>query len=277
MSSAGGVENAPLNAALIKATAFAFFTKNQKQWQSKPLSAVNIDKFKQNCRQHDLLPGHILPHDSYLINLGHPDADKLQMSRHAFLVEMQRCQQLGLLYLNFHPGSSLGLTSEEKCLETVADSINYSISRTAGVNAVIENTAGQGNCVGYSFNHLKRIIDLVENKTRIGICLDTCHLFAAGYDLRSLKDYERTMNEFDHIVGFSYLKGLHLNDARAELGSRIDRHASLGEGKLGWSTFRRIVNDYRFEELPLILETPAPEKWEKEISMLYSMIHNTDI
>ena len=272
VSTAGGVFNAPLNAKEIGAKAFALFTKNQRQWRARPLTEEVIGKFRENLKRAGISPEMVLPHDSYLINLGSPDGEKRKKSLEAFIDEVERCYQLGLKYLNFHPGSSLGKVSEEECLKIVAESVNEAISRTKEVILVIENTAGQGNTVGYRFEHLARIIELVENKERIGVCLDTCHMFAAGYDIRTREAYEKTMKEFDEIVGFKYLKGMHLNDAKSELGSRVDRHHSIGKGNIGLEAFRLIMNDERLNGIPLILETIDPSIWEEEIELLYSLI-----
>ncbi|MFO8000187.1 MAG: deoxyribonuclease IV [Marinilabilia sp.] len=268
VSAAGGVENAPVNAAAIGATAFALFTKNQRQWKAKPLTEKNIVKFRENCEKHGFKPRHILPHDSYLINLGHPEEAGIRKSRDAFLDEMQRCQQLGLDRLNFHPGSHLGKISEEESLKRVADSVNEALEATRNVTAVIENTAGQGTNLGYSFEHLAFIIDRIDDKSRVGVCIDTCHGWAAGYDFLSENGYEKIWNDFDHMVGLDYLKGIHLNDAKRELGSRIDRHASLGEGEIGERAFTRLMQDNRLNDVPLILETPDPERWPREIEWL---------
>ncbi len=260
ISAAGGVENTPGRALAIGADAFALFTKNQRQWTAAPLSPASIEAFRRACAEGGFAPSQILPHDSYLINLGHPEAEALAKSRAAFLDEMQRCEQLGLDRLNFHPGSHLGQISEEQCLDRVAESINRTLSATQGVTAVIENTAGQGSNVGYRFEHLAYIISLVEDKSRVGVCLDTCHSFAAGYDLLTAASCEAVFAEFDRVVGFSYLRGMHFNDAMKGLGSRIDRHARLGEGALGLEVFRYIMRDPRFEGIPLILETPDEER-----------------
>ena len=268
VSASGGVENAPRNASAIGATAFALFTKNQRQWRSAPLSAESIEAFRRELAAAGIDPRHVLPHDSYLINLGHPEQEGLERSREAFLDEMQRCEQLGLDRLNFHPGSHLKKISTEECLDRVAESINIALRATSGVTAVIENTAGQGSNVGFAFWQLKRIIDGVEDKSRVGICLDTCHSFAAGYDLSSELACERTFEEFDREVGFQYLRGVHLNDALRPLGSRIDRHTPLGEGQIGWDCFRFIARDSRFDDLPLILETPDESRWAEEIAIL---------
>lgn len=268
VSASGGVENAPRNASTIGATAFALFTKNQRQWRSAPLTTASIEAFGRELAAAGIDPRHVLPHDSYLINLGHPEEEGLERSREAFLDEMQRCEQLGLDRLNFHPGSHLKKISTEECLDRVAESINIALRATKGVTAVIENTAGQGSNVGFAFWQLKRIIDGVEDRSRVGICLDTCHSFAAGYDLSSELACERTFEEFDREVGFQYLRGVHLNDALRPLGSRIDRHTPLGEGQIGWDCFRFIARDSRFDDLPLILETPDESRWAEEIEIL---------
>jgi len=272
VSTSGGVENAPLNAAKIGATAFALFTKNQRQWSAKPLTAENIAAFKKNCANSGFAPEHILPHDSYLINLGHPEAEKLEKSRVAFLDEMQRCEQLGLKLLNFHPGSHLKQVSESECLATIAESINLALDQTKDVTAVIENTAGQGSNLGYRFEHLAEIIDGIGDKGRIGVCLDTCHSFAAGYDLRTAESCESSFAEFEKTVGFKYLRGMHLNDSKKGLGSRVDRHQSLGKGELGLEVFRYIMNDARFDNIPMILETIDDIIWAEEIKLLRSFI-----
>ncbi|HZH72318.1 MAG TPA: deoxyribonuclease IV [Mariniphaga sp.] len=272
VSISGGVENAPLNAYKIGATAFGLFTKNQRQWVSKPLTEESINNFKQNCEQYGYKPWQILPHDSYLINLGNPVEEALVKSRAAFLDEMQRCEQLGLDRLNFHPGSHLGQVNEEKCLSIIAESINLTLDKTKGVIAVIENTAGQGTNLGYSFYQLKGIIDQVEDKSRVGVCIDTCHAYSAGYDLKTKEGFLRVFDEFDEVVGFEYLKGMHLNDSKKEFGSRVDRHDSLGKGTLGLEVFECIMNDDRFNNMPLILETPVEELWPEEIILLKELI-----
>jgi len=271
VSTSGGVENAPRNASAIGARAFALFTKNQRQWQAKPLSPEGIEAFKANLVETGIAPEHVLPHDSYLINLGHPEPEALEKSRNAFLDELQRCAQLGLVLLNFHPGSHLKKISEEASLAIVADSINWALDNSEGVTAVIENTAGQGSNLGYRFEHLAAIIAGVEDKSRVGVCLDTCHTFTAGYDLRTAEACEATFAEFEKVVGFRYLRGMHLNDSKPDLGARVDRHESIGKGKLGLETFRYIMNDPRFDEIPMILETVDDTIWADEIALLYSL------
>ena len=266
VSASGGVESAPVNAHKIGANAFALFTKNQRQWVSKPLTEESIRLFKENCAKYDFQPEYILPHDSYLINLGHPEPEGLEKSRAAFLDEMQRCEQLGLKLLNFHPGSHLNKISVEDCLSLIAESINITLEKTKEVTAVIDNTAGQGSNLGNEFWHLKYIIDRVEDKTRVGVCLDTCHTFTAGYDL--LEDYERVFNEFEEVVGFQYLRAMHLNDSKKALGSRVDRHDSIGKGFIGFPFFEKLMRDPRFDNMPLILETIDETLWPQEIAWL---------
>jgi deoxyribonuclease-4 len=271
VSISGGVENAPLNAKAIGATAFGLFTKNQRQWQAKPLTAQSIDAFQKNCSDAGYAPRQILPHDSYLINLGHPEAEALAKSRQAFLDECQRCEQLGLCFLNFHPGSHLGKISEGECLARIAESINMVLDKTRQVAAIIENTSGQGSNVGYRFEHLAEIIDQVQDKNRVGVCLDTCHTFTAGYDIQHPAGYEETLRQFDRIVGLRYLKAMHLNDSKKALGSRVDRHESIGKGTLGLEIFGNIMNDPRLDHMPLVLETPDETLWPGEIKLLCSL------
>jgi deoxyribonuclease-4 len=268
----GGVRTAPGRASELGAKAFGLFVKNQLQWSAKPLGRQEATAFKRACAARGYSAEQILPHAGYLINLGSPQEDGLARSREAFLDEMRRCASLGLTRLNVHPGSHKGLISEEACLQRVADSVNLALGATRGVTVVLENTAGAGGTVGRSFEQLAQIIGKVQARSRVGVCLDTCHLFAAGYDLRTGRACERTLRAFEDVVGLGFLKGLHLNDARSPLGNRVDRHASLGEGELGWRPFRWIMQDGRFEGIPLILETPDPGRWRDEIAELYSMV-----
>ena len=269
VSASGGVSYAPLNAHNIGAGAFALFTKNQRQWMAQPLHAAEIEKFRGRCREFGYESFQILPHDSYLINLGHPDKASLEISRKSFIEEMRRCEMLGLDRLNFHPGSHLGKITVEEALIRVAESINIALDKTSGVTAVIENTAGQGSNLGFRFEHLASIIEHVEDKNRVGVCIDTCHCFAAGYDLRTAESCEKIFEKFDSIVGFEYLRGMHLNDAMKPFESRVDRHQNLGQGELGLEVFKYIARDRRFDGIPLILETPNEELWAQEIAMLY--------
>lgn len=271
VSASGGVENAPLNAMQVGATAFALFTKNQRQWFSTPLSDKSISAFKENLEKSGISADYVLPHDSYLINLGSPDAEGLEKSRKSFLEEMQRCEQLGLKMLNFHPGSHLKQISLEECLTRIAESINMSLNKTQGVTAVIENTAGQGSNVGFSFQHIAYIIDKVEDKSRVGVCIDTCHTYSAGYDLKTEEGYLQTWQEFDETIGKNYLRAVHLNDTKKEFGSRVDRHESIGKGLLGMEFFERFMKDSRFDNIPLILETPDETLWAEEIKMLLAI------
>ena len=287
VSASGGVDNAPLNAMKIGAKAFALFTKNQRQWVAKPLEEKMIESFKANLEKSGISPKHVLPHDSYLINLGHPEAEKLEKSREAFIDELRRCEELGLVLLNFHPGSHLVkvpkkdpeyddkiMEAELNCLDVIAESLNLAIEATKGMNVklVIENTAGQGTNLGYKFEHLAHIINRVEDKSRVGVCLDTCHTFTGGYDLRTREAYDKTMESFGKIVGFEYLSAMHINDSKPKLGSRVDRHHSLGQGEIGWDAFKFIMNDARMNDIPLVLETIDSDIWDREIVELYNLI-----
>jgi len=285
VSASGGVYNAPQNAQEIGARAFALFTKNQKRWDAKPFDTKTIDKFQKALDAAGILPKHVLPHDSYLINLGHPEEEKLLKSRAAFIDELERCEALGLDRLNFHPGSHLVKLNkkqkedtafvaevENRCLDLIAESINIALDKTQGVKAVIENTAGQGTNLGYKFEHLAYIINKVEDKSRVGVCIDTCHMFTAGYDIRTREAYDKTWDDFDKIVGFEYLSGMHINDSKPPLGSRVDRHHSLGKGEIGFDAFRFIMNDERMDDIPLVLETIDESIWKEEIALLYSFI-----
>ncbi|MCZ6117167.1 deoxyribonuclease IV [Campylobacter ureolyticus] len=271
VSAAGGVENAPLNALEIGADAFALFVKNQRQWSAKALEVESINKFDENLKLANIKKEHILPHNSYLINLGHPDAEKRKKSINAFIDEIQRANLLGLKMINFHPGSHLREISENECLENISNSINFIIANTSNVKLVIENTAGQGSNLGYRLEHLAYLIDKTQNKQRIGVCIDTCHFFAGGYDLRSKESYKKTMSEFDKLVGYKYLSGMHLNDSKNSLGVKKDRHESIGKGTIGLEAFENIMRDENIDEIPLILETINPEIWAEEIKLLRQM------
>lgn len=272
VSASGGVFNAPKNAYLLGATAFALFTKNQRRWEAKPLDADTIRKFKAACLRYAFKPEQILPHDSYLINLGHPEAGPLQKSRDAFLDEIKRCQQLGLTLLNFHPGSHLNKIDEHDCLLRIAESINWALQNSDNVKAVIENTAGQGSNLGYRFEHLATIIDNIDDKSRVGTCIDTCHTFVAGYDLSSQQACQETFQLFSNIVGFEYLSAMHINDSKVPLASRVDRHAPLGAGEIGWDCFQYIMQDDRFDNIPLVLETTNSDIWIDEIKQLQQWV-----
>ena len=271
ISAAGGVENAPVNAHNIGAKAFAFFTKNQRQWKAAPLTDESIQLFKERCQELGFDMDYVLPHDSYLINLGHPEEEGLTKSRNAFLDEMQRCEQLGVNRLNFHPGSHLKKIEIDACLDRIAESINIVLNQTKGVTAVIENTAGQGTNLGHTFEQIAHIIDKVEDKSRVGVCIDTAHTLAAGYEIRTEESFKETFQSFEDIIGFNYLKGMHINDSKKELGTKVDRHDSIGVGVMGMTLFEMIMKDSRFDNMPLILETPDESIWAKEIEALYKL------
>lgn len=272
VSASGGVENAPKNAKLIGARGFALFTKNQRQWIAKDLTDKNISEFKEAMEEGGYLPEHVLPHGSYLVNLGNPDPEKRDKSRNSLIGELNRCKQLGLDRLNIHPGSHLKGYSEDKCIKVIANEINIALKETSDVSIVLENTAGQGTNLGYKFEHIRDIIELVEDKSRVGFCLDTCHAFVAGYDIRTREEYEKTMSELESVIGFNYLMGVHLNDSKGELGSKKDRHHSIGEGFIGLDAFKFLMNDPRFDNVPMTLETIDDTIWDKEIELLYSFI-----
>ena len=275
VSASGGVFNAPLNATAIGAKAFALFTKNQRQWEGKALTQTEIDRFKMELEKAEILPKHVLPHDSYLINLGHPDIEAREKSLNAFIDEVKRCEALGLDKLNFHPGSHLKQISEEACLELISTSMNEVLRQSSGVTLVIENTAGQGSNLGYKMEHLAYLVQNSIDKERVGVCIDTCHLFTSGYDIRTQEAYSQTMEKFDTIVGFKYLKGMHLNDSKPDLGSRVDRHDSIGKGKLGITPFEFIMKDERIDDIPMVLETIDESLWPQEIALLYSLIKSS--
>lgn len=271
VSISGGISNAPLEAAAIGAKAFALFTGSSSRWVSKEIPDTEIELFKSNCKANGYKPEVILPHDNFLINLGSPDSQKLHLSRKSFLDEMHRCEQLGLTMLNFHPGSHLNIIEPNDCLKRIAESINLTLDKTTGVCAVLENVAGQGTNLGHSFEQLAYIINLIDDKTRIGVCIDTCHAFSAGFNLSNYEGYNKTWNDFDSIIGRNYLKALHLNDSKKPFNSRIDRHESIGQGTLGKDFFKRLINDARFDNIPIILETPDETRWPEEIKWLYSL------
>ena len=272
VSATGGVSKAPINAHEINAKAFALFVKNQRRWDANPLEKEEIEKFKEEIKKYDYNLEYILPHAGYLINLGNPETEKREKSYNAFIDEVNRCEELGILYINVHPGSHLKEISEDECIDLIADSINIVHSKTKYASVIIENTAGQGSNIGYKFEHLRDIIKKVKDKSRIGVCIDTCHSFAAGYDLRTKETYEKTMSDFGEIVGFNYLKGIHLNDSMYDLGLKKDRHENLLKGKLGEECFRLIMNDDRLDNMPIILETIDETLWAKEIEYLYSLV-----
>ncbi|KAI0329667.1 AP endonuclease [Cubamyces sp. BRFM 1775] len=257
VSSAGGVENAIINAASVGANAFAIFLKSQRKWESNALKDESIAKFKERMKAFGYSPSHVLPHGSYLVNLGNPDSDKREKSFACFLDDLKRCEQLGLHLYNFHPGSTVGASTVEESLSLIAECINRAHEETNSVVIVLENMAGSGNVIGSRFSELGQIIREVNNKARVGVCLDTCHMYAAGYDITTREGWQKTMEEFDREVGVEYLRGMHINDSKAALGSKKDRHENIGLGHLGLRAFVHILADPRTRDIPLILETPA--------------------
>jgi deoxyribonuclease-4 len=271
VSASGGLKNAPLNAYEIGAKAFALFTKNQRQWKAKDLSEQEIAEFREAMESCGYTAAQVLPHDSYLINLGNPDYEKRSKSLDAFIREMQRVEALGLDRLNFHPGAHLKQIDPDECMKLIAEGIDTAIEETEHAFAVIETTAGQGSALGKSFEEIARIIELTKHPERIGVCIDTCHIFAAGYDIRTEDAYGKTMERFGSLIGFDLLMGVHLNDAKSEFDSRVDRHNQIGKGNIGIDAFSYLMNDSRFNDIPIILETNDPELWKDEIALLYSL------
>jgi deoxyribonuclease-4 len=272
VSTEGGVFNAAQNAFDINAKAFALFVKNQRQWAVKPLDNAAILNFKKGITTYGYKPEYILPHAGYLINLGSPNNESRNKSIESFTEEMSRCSKLGLKYLNIHPGSHLNEISEDECMSLIADSIEQGIDAVKDIKIVLENTAGQGSNIGYKFEHLAQIIKKIKDKSRVGVCIDTCHTFAAGYDIKDPKKYNETMEKFEDIIGLKYLTGIHLNDSKVPLASRKDRHENLGKGYLGLDFFKRFINDSRFNNMPIVLETIDGTLWKDEIALLYGMI-----
>ncbi|NIH16703.1 MAG: deoxyribonuclease IV [Buchnera aphidicola (Periphyllus lyropictus)] len=256
----------------LNSTAIGFFLKNPLQWDISSISENVIRSFKNSCKKYKFTDDQIFPHSGFLINLGNYENSLLKKSRISLINEVKRCRELGIKFLNFHPGSHLNKISEKNCLKLISKSINFVLSKTKDVILVIENTAGQGTNMGYCFHHLYEIIKNIEDKTRIGVCLDTCHLFSSGYDIRNKENYKKTFDAFEEIVGFNYLKGLHLNDSKFGLGKKKDRHENLGFGYIGKNFFKWVIKDLRFKKKPLILETVNKRLWKKEISWLQSKI-----
>lgn len=265
VSAAGAPAAAIANALAVGATGFALFVKNQRQWIGKPLASADVASFRDAMQAAPYAPTQVLPHAGYLINLANPDPELHEKSMGSFLDELHRCEALGLDRLNLHPGSHLKKLSVEAACDRVAESINRALAETQGVTIVIENTAGQGAYLGSKPEELQRIIAGVNDSSRIGFCIDTAHTFAAGYDLRDEKIFEAFFAELDARIGLNYLRGMHLNDSKSDLASHHDRHESLGKGYIGWSLFERIARDARFENIPLIIETPDDALWPEEI------------
>ena len=272
VSSQPDISAAPAEAHSLGARAFACDLFDATDFKRPPLDDAVADRFIAECLRYGYGPDSILPHSSFMINFGNPDKRKNAMSRKIFIDEMRRCRRLGITMLNFHPGAHLKSIEPSECLTLIADSINRCLEVTDGVKVVIENTAGQGTALGYTFEQLAAIIDKVEDKSRVGVCIDSCHAFAAGYDMATPEGYDAVWADFDAAVGFGYLSAMHLNDALRPLGSKIDRHAPMGRGYIGEAFFRQLMADPRFDGMPLILETPEPELWRDEIAALYAMI-----
>jgi deoxyribonuclease IV len=268
----GGVFNAPASGQAIGADAIQIFTRNQMQWACRPLGAEEASRFREALAKSGVR--RVLTHGSYLMNLASPNPDFLARSRACLVTEIERCHLLGIPYVVLHPGAHMG-EGEEAGLGAIARSLDDVLARTEGLDVMplLEVTAGQGSCLGYRFEHLAAIFDRMREPERAGVCLDTCHLYAAGYDLASPEGYEEALRDFARIVGMGKLKAIHLNDSKRERGSRVDRHARAGEGVMGLDTFARIVNDRRFRGLPLVVETPGPlAEWKKEIARLRALV-----
>jgi deoxyribonuclease-4 len=267
VSTSGGLAKAPARGREIRADAIQIFTRNQVQWRAKPIAAEEAADFRAALGDSGLR--RVVAHASYLVNLASPDPQALRRSREAFLADMERCEALGVSHLIFHPGAHLG-SGEDAGLTTVAQSLDWVLERAGNaVRPLIEVTAGQGSCVGHSFEHLASILARTRRADRVGVCLDTCHMLAAGHDIATRLGYRRSFGQFGRTVGFDKLEAFHLNDAKRPLGSRLDRHECIGKGFLGRATFRRLVRDRRFRGTPMILETPAGMAgWKKEIALL---------
>lgn len=267
-STAGGVEKALQEGRAIGASTIQFFTSNQRQWKARTLTPEIIQKWEQTLAETGI--SEVMSHDSYLINLGSPNPESLAKSQEAFQAEIERCLALKVTYLNFHPGAALDGGVQE-CLDRIVESLllYQRLLEKGSTRLLLEATAGQGSAVGYQFEQLAYILDRVKDKVPAGVCIDTCHIFAAGYDIRTPEAWDKTLKEFDQIVGLSHLYAFHLNDSMKDLGSRVDRHAHLGEGKIGWDSFKFLMTDPRVRHLPKYLETPGgPERWTKEIQQL---------
>ncbi|GMR36401.1 hypothetical protein PMAYCL1PPCAC_06596, partial [Pristionchus mayeri] len=270
-SAAGSVSRAIHDARSIGCHSFALFVRNQRQWNSKPMEESVVQEWNRTIEDTGFPLHMILPHGSYLLNPGSPDAQKLEKSRDAMLEECKRAERLNIEMYNFHPGSSTGVGSQEDCIRTVAETIDYVLERTDKIKLVVETMAGQGHTVGGTFEEIRSILDQVKgNSKRVGVCIDTCHIFAAGYDIRTKEKYEETMEKFGEIVGFDRLMALHLNDSKSELGCNLDRHENIGKGKIGMEAFECIMNDKRFDGIPLILETPEGD-YANEMILLYGL------
>ena len=284
VSGAGGVQSSVTNAIHIGGNAFAVFLKAQRQWQSWPLKDEHRDAFKNLCSHHAYTADkHVLPHGSYLVNLAQAEKEKADQSYNSFLDDIKRCEALGIKLYNFHPGNT-GPSPRNEAISRISQQLNKAINATSTVIPVLETMAGQGNAIGSTFEDLRDIISGVEDKSRIGVCIDTCHIFAAGYDIRTPEAFQETIIQFDKVVGLKHLRGFHMNDSKAPFGSHRDLHQNIGAGFLGLRAFHNIMNDSRFEDIPMVLETPTNRKdengktmedksiWANEIKLLESLI-----
>ncbi|XP_048870977.1 probable endonuclease 4 isoform X4 [Brienomyrus brachyistius] len=273
MSISGGIWHAVQDSLTIGGRSFGLFLGSQRSWQRPPLDGTAAAKFREACARHSFEPAYILPHGSYLMNCGSPKQDVFEKSQAMLVDELNRCSALGLSLFNLHPGASLGSITTEQCIEKIAQAINHAHRQTSGVVTVLENMSGQGSTVGGQLSELRGIIDKVRDKSRVGVCLDTCHAFAAGYDLSATGGVKSVLEEFDKIVGLQYLRAVHLNDSKGGLGCNLDRHEDIGRGKIGLATFRDIVNEPLLDNIPLILETPGRPGFEyaEQIALLYSL------
>lgn len=272
-SISGGIWKAPEEASQFGAKAFGLFTHNQQQWKMKPLVEGHVKRFQETCKIYGYAPNHIVPHGSYLMNCGSAKDDVRQKSGEMLLEELKRCEELGLIYFNFHPGSTLGKIPVETCLSYIAEAINNAHRKTKYVITLLENMSCQGNTVGGKFQELRDIIEMVNKKDRMGVCIDTCHAHAAGYDLSTSDGYEVFVEDLESIIGLKYVKAFHLNDSKGPSGCHKDRHENIGKGTIGLRGFERVMNDSRFEGIPMILETPFINDhiYKKEIELLYSL------
>ncbi len=264
----GGVFNAPQRARQLGANAMAMFVKNQRRWRDRAFDYEVVQSFKEQLHLAGIASQNVLVHSGYLINLGSPDITVRTNSVAALVDEIQRCEQLGLSRLVLHPGSHLRQISERNCLQLIAEGVNAALDETANVMILLENTAGQGSNLGYNFEQLASIIGQVGQAERIGVCIDTCHLWAAGYDLSQEDSYQATWLSFERLIGWSFLYGIHINDSKGGCGSHLDRHAGLGMGAMGSKVLLRLLADERLAVVPWVLETPNYELWSKEISWL---------
>ena len=276
MSIAGGVEQAVLRGHSIGCQTIQLFTKNNNQWHGKPLTGEGIEKFKKERQEKQINP--ILSHDAYLINLASPNPEVYKKSLDAFTDEIIRAEQLGIDFLVMHPGAHLG-KGEEWALKRIAETIGVALEKGTApffgvkkgavpLRVLLEITAGQGTNVGYTFEHLAAILEFVDRPDRMGVCMDTCHLFAAGYDIRTAEGYQDVMKQFDNIVGIEQIYAFHLNDSKKGFGSRVDRHAHIGQGAIGLEGFRALLNDPRFEKIPMVLETPKGPDLKEDVMNL---------